>query len=241
MARMSGFQRNTRHVLAEGAAFCAHRTARGLLQEVRMKTTHVARAGLVLFVIGCGSGTLLSPDSGAAGTSGWETIGSAGTNGSKEYGCAGSWGSPGGAGGETGTAGTSGMTGSSGTCGSATTLAACDARTDCHPVFEDRQNCPCAAIGCCAMFSRCAEGESATCTGAAECSAVVDRPHCEGPYVVGFVAIDGNGRFGNGYEGCVRASDCPGPTGAAGSTGAAGTNGAAGTSGLGGDTGTASR
>ena len=251
MAGMSGFSRKRRRLRAEGATFCAHRTARTLLHERNMKTIHVARAGLFVVVLGCSS-TLVSPDAGtpgsagtsgreigAAGTTGWE-IGAAGTIGSQEYGCAGFLGSYAGAGGDTGAGGTSGMADPPGSCGSVTTLAECDARNDCHPVFVDHQNCACAALGCCAMFSRCAVGEHATCAGAAECTAVPNRPHCEGPYIVGFVAIDGQPRYGNGYEGCVRASDCPGPTGAGGTIGAAGTSGTAGTNGAAGGTGAAS-
>ena len=84
-------------------------------------------------------------------------------------------------------------------CGSLTTLAACDARGDCHAVFEDPGTCVCAASGCCARFTRCADGDRARCTsGALLCK--VAEPHCEQPYVVGYVD--------SCYEGCVRASAC---------------------------------
>ena len=104
MAGLSGFSRKRRRVRAEGATFCAHRTARTLLHERNMKTMHVAQSGLFVVVLGCSS-ALVSPDAGtpgsagtsgreigAAGTSGWE-IGAAGTVGSQEYGCAGFLGS----------------------------------------------------------------------------------------------------------------------------------------------------
>jgi hypothetical protein len=80
-----------------------------------------------------------------------------------------------------------------------TTQAACDTRTDCHSVFEDPHNCACAALGCCARFARCADGDRARCTpGAAICTVV--PPYCEQPYVVSYVNTC--------YEGCVRATEC---------------------------------
>ena len=84
------------------------------------------------------------------------------------------------------------------TCADVTTLDACDARTDCHAVFVDLQNCKCAALGCCAHFSRCADGDRANCNGPVACDALT--PHCEGPYVVSVANAC--------YEGCVRATEC---------------------------------
>ena len=84
-------------------------------------------------------------------------------------------------------------------CGALTTLQTCDARSDCHAVFEDPGTCGCAALGCCARFARCADGDRAHCTsGALLCK--VAEPHCEQPYVVSYVD--------SCYEGCVRASAC---------------------------------
>jgi len=85
-------------------------------------------------------------------------------------------------------------------CGQVTTQAECDARTDCHSVFTDPHNCGCAAIGCCARFSRCADGALANCNDSnVSCDAAT--PYCESPaYVVSY--------SGFCYEGCVRAADC---------------------------------
>ena len=100
----------------------------------------------------------------------------------------------GGAGGVGGGAGANGVA-----CADVTTQAACDARSDCHAVFEDPHNCACAALGCCARFARCANGDRARCTpGAALCDMV--SPYCEQPYVVSYVNTC--------YEGCVRATEC---------------------------------
>jgi hypothetical protein len=84
-------------------------------------------------------------------------------------------------------------------CADMATKEACDARSDCHPVFVDGRDCACAALGCCARFSSCADGATAVCKSPSIiCDAI--PPHCEGPYVVGYA---------NGcYEGCVRSSDC---------------------------------
>ena len=100
-------------------------------------------------------------------------------------------------GGSQGTAGAGGGTG--GACMAATTVAACDTRSDCHAVFRDEGTCDCAAPGCCTHFVHCADGDRARCTsGVVLCDALT--PDCEGPYVVGY--IEGC------YEGCVRASEC---------------------------------
>jgi hypothetical protein len=84
-------------------------------------------------------------------------------------------------------------------CADVTTLEACDARADCHSVFIDPQDCACAAIGCCARFLRCADGDTANCSGGAVlCDALT--PHCEGQDVVSYTA--------SCYEGCVRMTEC---------------------------------
>lgn len=83
-------------------------------------------------------------------------------------------------------------------CSQATTLALCEARTDCHSVFVDKRNCGCLALGCCASFSRCADGDQPSCKGVIACDAL--QPYCEGPYVVSFTNAC--------YEGCVHMKDC---------------------------------
>jgi len=85
------------------------------------------------------------------------------------------------------------------TCAGVTALEACDARTDCHSVFTDPQDCRCAVAGCCTQFLRCADGDKAKCTpGAIACDAL--EPHCEGPYVVSYTDAC--------YEGCARMTEC---------------------------------
>jgi hypothetical protein len=75
----------------------------------------------------------------------------------------------------------------------------CDARTDCHSVFVDKPICDCAVAGCCASFSRCADGGKAACKGTPACQ--IATPYCEAPaYVVSYTA--------NCYEGCVRPTEC---------------------------------
>ena len=80
-----------------------------------------------------------------------------------------------------------------------TTLAACDARPDCHAVFQDPRTCACAAIGCCARFVRCADADRANC-GPVIVSCDAATPYCEGPYVVSYTT--------SCYEGCARATEC---------------------------------
>jgi hypothetical protein len=83
-------------------------------------------------------------------------------------------------------------------CAQATSLADCDARTDCHAVFVDLRTCGCAQLGCCAHFSRCADGDRAACKGTPLCE--IPTPYCEGPYVISYTATC--------YDGCVRAAEC---------------------------------
>jgi hypothetical protein len=85
-------------------------------------------------------------------------------------------------------------------CSALTTLEACEASSECHSVFVDPGTCGCEGIGCCASFSRCADGDWANCTGGnVTCDAVT--PHCESPaYVVSY--------SGSCYEGCVAPKDC---------------------------------
>jgi len=83
-------------------------------------------------------------------------------------------------------------------CASLSAEADCETRNDCHSVYVDYENCGCEGLGCCAKFSKCAEGSQADCRGPATCK--MAEPRCSGPYVVAYL--------GTCYEGCVRASDC---------------------------------
>jgi hypothetical protein len=88
-----------------------------------------------------------------------------------------------------------------GACSQVTTLEACEARLDCHPVFTDPgpDGCACTAVGCCARFSRCADVGLANCVGPAACAS--PTPYCEEPaYVVSYAD--------SCFEGCVRPEDC---------------------------------
>jgi hypothetical protein len=87
------------------------------------------------------------------------------------------------------------------TCSQLTTQVACDARSDCHSVFEDPGTCGCAASGCCARFKSCADGGQADCVGPALCD--LATPNCESPYVVSY--------RGSCFEGCVKDSTCAPP------------------------------
>jgi hypothetical protein len=88
------------------------------------------------------------------------------------------------------------------TCSEADTLEECEARPDCHSVFHDPGTCGCTGIGCCARFSRCADGELAKCMGEpVMCDGAV--PHCENPaFVISYR------RDISCYEGCVDPKDC---------------------------------
>jgi len=84
-------------------------------------------------------------------------------------------------------------------CSIATTQAACDARPECHSVFTDPGTCDCAAAGCCARFSQCANGKAVCTPPPVTCKIV--QPYCEGPaYVLSYTT--------NCYEGCVPAAAC---------------------------------
>ena len=85
------------------------------------------------------------------------------------------------------------------TCAQLTAKDACEARPDCHSVYVDSGVCGCASAGCCARWSRCADGAAALCKSPAILCDLV-TPHCEGPYVVSY--------SGSCYEGCVLATDC---------------------------------
>jgi hypothetical protein len=87
------------------------------------------------------------------------------------------------------------------TCDQVTTLADCDARSDCHSVFEPGA-CGC-AFCCCTFFSRCADGAFADCKGPSACNIAppdCNNPACNGEFTVGYSNLC--------YEGCVRQSAC---------------------------------
>lgn len=83
-------------------------------------------------------------------------------------------------------------------CTEVTAQSDCEARTDCHSVFEDSPLCACVTPGCCATFQRCANGSSANCTGVTTCDML--EPFCQTPYVVSYAGLC--------YEGCVHQDDC---------------------------------
>ena len=84
-------------------------------------------------------------------------------------------------------------------CGTIETSAdTCNARPDCHAVFDDLGVCDCAGDGCCIGFLRCADGPAA-CSGTVSCAR--DQPLCGGQYVVAYTS--------NCYEGCVLKTECP--------------------------------
>jgi hypothetical protein len=92
-------------------------------------------------------------------------------------------------------------------CSEVTSQSDCDARTDCHSVFDDSPLCACVTPGCCAIFRGCANGGTANCTGVTACEMV--EPFCQPPYVVSYTSLC--------YEGCVHQDDCnllPCPTSA---------------------------
>jgi hypothetical protein len=87
-----------------------------------------------------------------------------------------------------------------GTCAEVLTFDECEARADCHSVFEDPGTCGCGSVGCCARFDRCADGDTADCQEASvQCDALT--PFCDNPAYVVSVA-------GTCYEGCVDPKDC---------------------------------
>ncbi len=85
-------------------------------------------------------------------------------------------------------------------CSGVATQADCEARSDCHPVFQDLGVCGCAGVGCCIRFNRCASGAKAICTVPATFGCTVQTPSCEGDFVISY--------SGSCYEGCVKTSEC---------------------------------
>lgn len=92
-----------------------------------------------------------------------------------------------------------GTGGNPGTCSLVTTDAECQARIDCHSVFFDPGTCGCAASGCCARYSFCADGGWAQCNPVPLACAIA-TPYCQSPYVVSY--------RNNCFEGCVRQTEC---------------------------------
>ena len=85
-------------------------------------------------------------------------------------------------------------------CSLMTTKESCDARPDCHSVYVDSGACDCSTAGCCAHFSRCADGP-AVCTPPPSLSCTTTKPYCEAPaYYVSY--------SGGCYEGCATAAAC---------------------------------
>jgi len=157
---------------------------------------------------GSGSPTGTGGDAGSSNPTGG---GSGSSSGGSNNGGSNSGGSNSGAGGDLGVGGhdagnftdakadaSSKLDAAAGSCAQETTVAACDARTDCHSVFVDPHTCGCAALGCCAHFHACAEGKKANCTGPVGCT--IPTPYCEGPYVISYANAC--------YEVCVRATAC---------------------------------
>jgi hypothetical protein len=148
---------------------------------------------------------------GGSVASGGEGRGGAITTGGRAGG-SGAGGSTGGMGGVSGLGGGSGTStggaradggaappeaGSAG-CDQLATQSACEARSDCHAVFEESNLCACATPGCCARFTACAAGATADCVGPATCK--MATPACSGPYVVAYL--------GSCFEGCVWQTVC---------------------------------
>jgi hypothetical protein len=89
-------------------------------------------------------------------------------------------------------------------CAAVTTSAECDARMDCHSVF-DNWHCPSTAAVCPVTFTKCADGGKTSCkgpTGQVPFCAIEPPPCAASGYVVSYLATV------NCYEGCVRAVAC---------------------------------
>jgi hypothetical protein len=87
-------------------------------------------------------------------------------------------------------------------CPGVGTQAACDARIDCHSVFDKCITCDCGPLGCAVLFGRCADGGKASCKGTPVCQ--TEPPDCdsttEATYVVSYTT--------DCYEGCVLPTEC---------------------------------
>src|SRR5581483_8223596 len=166
----------------------------------------VLLSSILLFGAGCSSTDASSADAGVGGSGGTSGLGGAGgaqcpSNQIWCPGCTPGTGScsPGGCPGFACPPPDAGPSDAAGGCAAAATVDECDARPGCLSVFVDPHNCRCAQLGCCAHFSRCADGDQALCKNTVF-SCTLAEPYCEGPYVVG---------YSNGcYEGCVRMTEC---------------------------------
>ena len=86
-------------------------------------------------------------------------------------------------------------------CSQQTTETACQGQSACHAVYVDSGTCGCASPGCCARFSRCADGANATCTQPSSFACTTAQPYCESPmFKLSY--------SGSCYEGCVLADEC---------------------------------
>jgi hypothetical protein len=87
-------------------------------------------------------------------------------------------------------------------CDAVNTQTECDARPDCHAVYEPAL-CQCNNC-CCVFYGRCASGGGANCKGPTTCT--IPPPNCTDPACQGAYAVS----FGpNGcYEGCVQIREC---------------------------------
>jgi hypothetical protein len=83
-------------------------------------------------------------------------------------------------------------------CSAITDQLSCDARTDCHSVFERCVGCLCGPSGCPVEFARCTDGGKAACSGSPICQS--PPPDCG----AGFVAAHNP----MCWVGCVRPTEC---------------------------------
>lgn len=146
-----------------------------------------------------GSSGTRAGSGGATGTGGGSAMsGGVSGNGGPDAGRGGASGgmSNVGAGGSAGQGGTD--AGASPPCSDARTEAECDARADCHSVFDNGWTCGCSTPGCCMQFVGCGQGAAVDCTGPNLCPK--GEPQCVSPYVLSYA--------GGCVEGCVLASKC---------------------------------
>jgi hypothetical protein len=86
-------------------------------------------------------------------------------------------------------------------CDQITTQTECDARPDCHEIYEPGQ-CQCNGC-CCTFYSRCESSSVADCKGPAFCKSL--PPDCGNPACNGMFTV----AYANGcYDGCVLATAC---------------------------------
>ncbi len=86
-------------------------------------------------------------------------------------------------------------------CDQVTTQTGCDARSDCHSIFQAGA-CGCANC-CCTFFARCEAGQFADCKGPAFCNSA--PPDCANPACKGMFTV----AYANQcYDGCVLQTAC---------------------------------